>query len=205
MATTINLTNAWTRIDTQVTVNSGFLVTGGNVELSTTLNPPSSTDTGTIIKRNNFFNLYPSIVTYARSTTTTSKILIDTSFLNFKLREFVISNSAGTKYSINLDTLTLTVTLNTGPMTAANPTVTQIMAYIPTILTPYGLQLFSFGIRSNLITAYATTNGNFYNSFIAVDSESGTFRLLNAINKTTLEASVCQLLTGNLVLELLLI
>ena len=203
MATTINLTTDWTRIDTQVTVNSGFLVTGGNVELSTTLNPPSSTYTGTIITRNNFFNLYPSIVTYVRSTTTASKILIDTAFLNFKSREFVIVESGGIKYSLNLDTKKLAVTLNTGSIDVT-PDLVSIMNYIPTILAPYGFQLFSFGIRSNIISVRAISSGLYYTCFLAIDTASGTFRLIDLNTRATLGAWDCQMLTGDLVLELLL-
>ena len=203
MATTINLTNTWTRIDTQVTVNSGFLVTGGNVELSTTLNPPLSTDTGTIVTRNNFFNLYPSIITYARSTTTASKILIDTSFLNFKLRELVIVESGGIKYSLNLDTKKLIVTLNTGSI-EVTPDLVSIMNYIPTILSPYGFQLFSFGIRSNIISVRAISSRLYYTCFLAIDTASGTFRLIDLNTRATLGAGDCQMLTGDLVLELLL-
>ena len=205
MATTINLTNAWTRIDTQVTVNSGFLVTGGtSIELYTTINPPLETDKGIIINRNKFFNLFPSIVTYARATTGTAKILIDASFLNFNLREFVIIEAGGIKYSLNIDTKQLTITLYTGSITVT-PDLVSIMNYVPTLLVSYGFQLFSFGIRSNTIDVQAISSGNYYSCFLAVDDANGSFRLIDVNTRATLGAGDCKMLTGNLVLELLLL
>lgn len=205
MASTVNLTTNWTRIDTEVTVNSGFLVTGGtSIELSTTLNPPLSTDKGIIINRNQFFNLYPSIITYARSTSGTAKILVDTSFLNFTSRDFIIIESGGIKYSLNLDTKKMTVTLYTGSINVT-PDLVSIMNYIPTILLPYGFQLFSFGIRSNIISVRAISSGLYYTCFLAIDNANGTFRLIDINTRATLGAGDCQMLTGDLVLELLYI
>lgn len=203
MATTVNITTAWTQINNLVTDNSGFLVTGGSsVEIITKNTIPSNDDKGAIILRNQFCNIYSSVNTYVRSTST-SKILIDISFLNFKLREFVIVESGGIKYSLNLDTKKLIVTLNTGSINVT-PDLVSIMNYIPTILAPYGFQLFSFGIRSNIISVRAISSGLYYTCFLAIDTASGTFRLIDLNTRATLGAGDCQMLTGDLVLELLL-
>ena len=205
MASTVNLTTKWTRIDTKVTVNSGFLVTGGtSIELSTTLNPPLGTDKGIIINRNQFFNLYPSIVTYARATTGTAKILVDTTFLNFKSREFIIYTNDGLKYTINLDTKKLIVTLDTGSITPTL-TISQIMSLLPTILSPFGVEVFHHGIRSNIFLVQAVSSGQWYPCFIAIDNATPEFRLIDWTTKAVLGAYDCKLLTGNLVLELLYI
>ena len=146
MATTVNITTEWTQINNLVTDNAGFLVTSGSyVEIIIKNTPPSADDKGSKILRNKFCNIYFSLNTYVR-TATTAKILIDTSFFNFTLREFVIVESSGIKYSLNLDTKKLTVTLSTGSI-EVTPDLVSIMNYIPTILAPYGFQLFSFGIR----------------------------------------------------------
>ena len=203
MATTVNITTAWTQINNLVTDNSGLIVTGGtSVELIIKNTLPSVDDKGARILRNQFCNIYSSINTYVR-TTTTAKIFIDTSFLNFKSREFVIVESGGIKYSLNLDTKKLIVTLNTGSIDVT-PDLVSIMNYIPTILAPYGFQLFSFGIRSNIISVRAISSGLYYTCFLAIDTASGTFRLIDLNTRATLGAGDCQMLTGDLVLELLL-
>lgn len=74
MATTVTVTTEWTQINNLISDNSGFLVTGGtSVELILKENTPLSTDKGTIILRNKFFNIYSSVNTWIR-TSGTAKI-----------------------------------------------------------------------------------------------------------------------------------
>lgn len=79
------------------------------------------------------------------------------------------------------------------------------MTYIPTLIAPYGLQLFSYGIRSSTFGVRATTNGFYYTAFLAIDDVNGTSRLIDQINQTALDMNVCQLLSGQIELGLLLI
>ena len=75
-----------------------------------------------------------------------------------------------------------------------------IMSNAVTYLSNYGLEMIP-SIRG--LSLFDVVNPEQTDSGLAIDDANGSFRMLDVINKTTLDASVCKLLTGDLVLELL--
>ena len=64
----ISLTTDWFQINDQFTQNGGLFVKTGTIELITSNTLPLSTDKGLKLGIKTFFNIFPSIKTYVRST-----------------------------------------------------------------------------------------------------------------------------------------
>ncbi len=169
----LSLTTEWVNLEELIEENSGFFVSGGvSIELSTTLDPPSTTNNGIIINRNSFFNVYPNTVTYVRSTAGSATIILEDRFLNYKQSKIATSYLGVT---IIIDLIEETVEV----FYTSSATVSGLMSAIKTIITNFGYSFIATTTSLGLFQVADDTAGKIGIAQVRISTANGTFDINN--------------------------
>lgn len=174
----IKLTSDWLDITNKVISNSGLFIKNGDVELLTSKTNPDIYSKGIIIKNKKFFNVYSSLNTYVRSTTTSSDIRLDESFFNNNADtiEVVMNNFL---YVLNFKKNVLNI-FKQGTHEEVG-TFVDMMNLAKIWTQQFGYSFAQFW-NSNLFSF--TQGGLFWNCFLVIDSsQSLGYRVHNTYPK----------------------